>query len=419
VKYSLSDTIWFSVRAVFPNGNKGRRALAKQKFPGLQNCILPNDVQVSRPILPFSGLNYNCSGLSSFKVKLMLRNRGNNAISSIPVSFKYNNNPTVSEMVLDTIDPGDSLEYTFVNTINIIGTSHKMIIKSQLPLDRNYSNDSLNYSFSMAGNPVSSLTQPFSSSVFPPPNWAVISADDPSNTWKRSVSIPGSIGITTNAARMDNFVFNANGSRDFLTTPLIDLSSVANAELTFDRAYAPRFARRDSLIILVSSDCGLNYFPVGYAKGYAELATAPTRSTSFTPSGETQWKADTVDISAYQGDKILIRFVSVSRFGNVLYVDNIKVGGITVSNNNLQSEKQLAIFPNPSESKISIQIPDGVSNEAAFKILGVDGRVLREKVPVKPVNGQQNIDISGLPSGIYNLIVTDKDRVWQSRFSRK
>jgi hypothetical protein len=51
--------------------------------------------------------------------------------------------------------------------------------------------------------------------------------------------------------------------------------------------------------------------------------------------------------------------------------------------------------------------------------LGVDGRILREKVPVKPVDGQQNIDISGLPSGIYNLIVTDKDRVWQSRFSRK
>jgi hypothetical protein len=294
-----------------------------------------------------------------------------------------------------------------------------MIIKAKHPLDRNFSNDSINYTFTMSGNAVAAFTQPFTSSVFPPPSWSVMSMDDPANSWRRSVSIPGSLGISTNAARMDNFIFNAFGSRDFMTTQLLDFSSIADAKLTFDRAYAPRSSRRDSLIIMVSTDCGVNFLPVGYAKGFAELATAPARTTTFIPSGESQWKSDTVDLSAYQGSKIIIRFVSVSRFGNVLYIDNIKAGGITVSLNNLESENRIAIFPNPADSKIAIQLPKEISGEAKVKIIGMDGRLLIEKVLIKPVDGQQNIDISKLPTGNYNLILTDKKKVWQSRFSRK
>jgi len=419
VKYRLGDTVWYSVRAVFPNGNKGRRALAKQKVPGLINCIIANDAQLARPILPIPGLNYNCNGFSNFKIRVMIRNQGNYAISNVPVSFQYNTNATVTEFVTDTIEPGDSLEYSFVNTINIVGTTNKLTLKAKLPQDLNYSNDSLTYSFTTGTAPTTSIIQPFLTSVFPPPGWVVTSFDGPNNSWKRTSSIPGVSGVSTNAVKMDNFIFNAFGSRDYLNTPLINLSSVAFAKLTFDRAYAPRFARRDSLIIQLSSDCGLTYFPVGYAKDYAALATAPTRTTTFIPSGETQWKSDTVDLSAYQGDKILVRFVSVSRFGNVLYLDNIKVGGILVSVNKLVAEKQLHIFPNPAETKISIQVPEGISRAASFKIVGMDGRTVRDNSSVKPVDGQHNIDISKLPSGFYNVLLIDRDRVWQSRFSRK
>ena len=66
-----------------------------------------------------------------------------------------------------------------------------------------------------------------------------------------------------------------------------------------------------------------------------------------------------------------------------------------------------------------IQLPEGISGDASFKIVGIDGRVVREMIFVKPGEGQHSVDVSKLPSGFYNLLLTERSKIWQSRFSKK
>lgn len=418
VPYNLAEALWYSVCAVYPNGNKGRRAVARQKTAGLINCVVPNDAQMSRALSPQAGLTYNCTSFSNYPVKIMLRNRGNNTISNIPVSYKLNNNPSVSEVAPVTLAVGDSAEYQFATGLNLAATTtYKLILVADLSEDVNYVNDSLVVNFTTAANPSPTLTQSFQSATFPPTAWTLTNFGGA--TWVRSPFIPGPLGLSTYAAKMDNFTTNLNGSKDYLTSPVVDLSTFGEVKLTFDRAYAPRLNRKDSLLVLVSTDCGITYQPTGYAKDYAQLATAPAKTTLFTPANVDEWKGDTLNLSAFAGSKILIRFVAISRFGNVLYIDNVKTNGILVANQSLISSQELSLYPDPAERSIHLRLPANITSDAQFSIYGMDGRMMRKDKFSETGNLEQEIEITDLAPGIYQLVVEDKSRLWQSRFVKK
>ena len=419
IGYNLSDTLWYSVCAVFPNGNKGRRALAKQKVPGLTNCILPNDAHMFRSISPLPGLVYNCNNFANYTVRIMLRNSGNNTIFNIPVSYKLNNNSTVSELTTVTLAVGDSVEYPFATSLTLApSTSYKLILSADLSQDLNYSNDTLVINFTTSSNPLPSLSQNFQTSAFPPATWSVTNVKGGA-TWVRSPSVTGILGFATFGAMMDNFSANGNGSRDYLNSPLIDLTVTGEARLTFDRAYAPRLGRKDSLMVLVSTDCGLTYTATGYAKGFAELATAPAKTTLFAPTDGNQWKSDTLDLSAFVGNRIQIRFVSVSRFGNALYIDNVKVNGVLVSLNSLVSKGTITLFPDPAESILQIETPETISNNAEFKIYSMEGRILKKGKMEHDQKQENGINIMSLPAGLYRFTLIDGTKFWQSGFVKK
>ncbi len=81
----------------------------------------------------------------------------------------------------------------------------------------------------------------------------------------------------------------------------------------------------DTLIILVSTNCGANFIDQIYVKGGAELATAPPTGAPFTPTA-TQWRTETVDLSNYDGqDNFSLTFVNFSGWGNRLFIDNINI----------------------------------------------------------------------------------------------
>jgi hypothetical protein len=217
---------------------------------------------------------------------------------------------------------------------------------------------------------------------------------------------------------MDNFTANANGSRDFLLGPLVDLSQIIAPKLIFDRAYASRLSRKDSLMVEVSTNCGRNFVSTGYAKGFAELSTVGSRTTLFVPANDTEWKSDTIDLSPFSGSKLQVRFVNVSRFGNVLYIDNIRTTGI-VSTQNLAETKPFNIYPNPSETKISIELPEFIDANASYKITGMDGRNIETSTISRTGENSADLDVSHFPSGIYSIRITSNGKIWQSRFSRK
>lgn len=56
---------------------------------------------------------------ASEPVQIKIKNYGTSSISSFPVSFRVNNLPVVTETISSTINPGDTLIYTFAHTANL------------------------------------------------------------------------------------------------------------------------------------------------------------------------------------------------------------------------------------------------------------------------------------------------------------
>jgi hypothetical protein len=306
--------------------------------------------------------------------------------------------------------------YQFNTGLNLAaGTSYQLLVLALLPADPFALNDSSKVSFNTAAATAGTFSQNFQSTTFPPTGWAVTNFGF--GTWVRSTGFVGITGLTTAAAKIDNFVANQSGSRDFLSAPLVDLTSAGTARFLFDRAYAPRSNRADSLLVEVSTDCGATFLNAGYAKGQAELATSPAQTLSFLPNEASDWATDTVDLSSYIGNKVLIRLVSVSRFGNALYIDNARVTTTPVAVSDLQKAISFTIVPNPGDQKIRLVLPETRNGASSVRFFAADGRLVLNQA--LPDSEDLVLDISALPVGVYQVMISDGEKLYQSRFVRK
>ena len=159
---------------------------------------------------------------------------------------------------------------------------------------------------------------------FPPTNWSIVNTDN-NITWQ-SASVMGSDGNLTDAARVNNYNYNTSGLEDELLSAAVKLPD-GNSTLSFDVAYAPYDVNNyDALRVEVYTDCGYQYAATLYEKANLALATAPAYTASmFEPSGASEWRNETIDLSAYAGQIVTLKFINVNGFGNALYLDNINL----------------------------------------------------------------------------------------------
>lgn len=174
------------------------------------------------------------------------------------------------------------------------------------------------------------LVEGFQNTTFPPADWAIENSDG-ATTWARSSSA-GGYGQSTASAYMNFFTYNSGSQRDWLTSPVYNLSGVSNAQIKFDYAYR-RFSttsNSDSLQIMYSIDCGNTWTQV-WKRGGASLQTVSTTSTAnFVPTAA-QWKTDSIALPAGVLGKNNVRFafVGINGNGNNLYIDNINIYNVT------------------------------------------------------------------------------------------
>lgn len=124
---------------------------------------------------------------------------------------------------------------------------------------------------------------------------------------------------------------------DIYLQPL-DLTDFEEAYFDFDVAYATTFPNFNTILeVAVSNDCGLTYQTV-YRKTANDLASISITATSstdeaaaFVPDECSDWKKQSADLSAFTGQKVLVRIQastqkinasSVYEWGNNLYLDN-------------------------------------------------------------------------------------------------
>lgn len=157
-----------------------------------------------------------------------------------------------------------------------------------------------------------------------PQDWAVVNPDN-FTAWDVA-QVTGINGNNNNAAVFDNILNPVIGSRDDLVGLNVDLVNETNALLYFDVAYAQNLAgANDSLLIMISTDCGRSFTRTAYAKGGASLASASARNARFTPQTTNDWRVDSLDLTPYVGTNVKVSFVNKSARGNVVYIDNIQI----------------------------------------------------------------------------------------------
>lgn len=329
----INDEQWFSVRARGANDLRSMRQIAVH-YGGttgnnnscLLGCSSDNDAGLSGITSP-NAIIQDCASPTR-PVTVDLENLGLFTETNIPVYYQLDSDPVVAEIYPGSLAPNGSASYTF-NTLLAVPSAgtHRLRIWTDLATDSTVCNDTLALDLTVL-SPIGNFPflEDFESGQFPSIQSFVENPDN-AYTWE-SVSTTGANGNLTNAMYINNYSYNAQGQRDIFNLASIDLtnaSSGAGAELTFDVAHRPFSTTLvDELEVEISSNCGTTYTTV-YSKAGTTLATDSMFTSSWAPSSANDWRNDTIDLSAYLGNVVQIRFVNINGYGNNTYVDNINV----------------------------------------------------------------------------------------------
>ena len=260
-------------------------------------------------------------------------------------------------------------------------------------------------------------TMGFDATTFPPAGWNYVYFN-PNNRMFRAPQ--GGFGLSTGCMKMNNYTgpMNINGQRDYLLTPVLDLSTFSTPSMVrFDVAYARSSASdNDGLLVEASTDCGETWTTL-YSKSGATLSTAATIASAFTPTAS-QWRTDSIDISAYNGaPSLLLSFTSVSGYGNNLYVDNIYIGDLLTGLHGSPSAPVVNVYPNPAGQSLHISM-QGVNQDVTGSIFSVDGRLV-QSFRIHDGAAMHVLDVSRLANGVYSLQLEGEDFLLTKKISKQ
>lgn len=124
--------------------------------------------------------------------------------------------------------------------------------------------------------------------------------------------------------------------KEYLISPVVDISNYERARLRFDRAYTTSFDNYNTVLdVNISTDCGLHFQNI-YSKTQDELATVKGKNyNDWSPTNCNQWMKDSLVLDSFiPYEKIMLQFVIHTdsfvankevKFGNNLFLDNIEV----------------------------------------------------------------------------------------------
>ncbi len=201
------------------------------------------------------------------------------------------------------------------------------------------------------------------------------------------------------------------GQRDRLVSPAFNLTGLSNASLEFQYAYAQRNDRLyDSLIVLVSADCGDTWTRI-YANGPDGSGVFATHqlTSDFWPEVASDWCIEgwgatcvALDLTPWAGSSdVKIAFESYSDLGNPLFIDNVAVSQ-TVGVNETAQLPDLRVFPNPTNGQLNVVLGEN-SHYNEIRVLNHFGQVIYR---VQANQNSQAVVIPdlGLSSGMYFIV---------------
>ena len=235
-------------------------------------------------------------------------------------------------------------------------------------------------------------------SLLIPNDWSIDNPDG-DQTW----AINSSYGYNSSSSiSIENSIYSANGEYDDLNSPMMNFTGSTSISLDFDYAYSlwtdPNSSQfwSDTLIILVSSDCGLTWEKIWEEAGADLVTTNPIfNGFEWFPSNNNDWNSETVNLNNYANtDGVMIKFRNVNQYENNLFLDNINISSNGTTSVDEAQINNVLVYPNPAEKQIVIN-HEGLKQ--IYNILGE--RVIQTY--------QNKIDISNLSKGVYVIKLED------------
>ena len=223
----------------------------------------------------------------------------------------------------------------------------------------------------------------------------------------------GGYGQSAKSLMVDFFTMQT-GSQASIITPKVS-GITANHKLYFNHAYASYAGEADGLKVFVSSNCGATWTNV-YDKSGTALATAANSTSRFFPQ-PTQWYPNTISLSQYAGQELIVKFECNSAYGNNLWLDNFWINTAALGEEEIQAA-QAKLYPNPARDAVKVSLQVSEAGEALVEVINLNGQtVIARSTSVEA--GMQSIDlqVGDLANGVYTVKIALNDRVETLRFT--
>ena len=152
-------------------------------------------------------------------------------------------------------------------------------------------------------------------------DWQIDNPNNGSITWAETTA--AAAGGTTSIF-VNSYQYNSPGHLDHFVSENIDLTAQTGSQLEYDYAYAQyESGYVDEFRISVSTDCSNSWTTLYEESGPDLSTTGAFESNLFVPTAA-QWEHKILDLSAYDGQHVRVRFTLQNDYGNNLYLDNIE-----------------------------------------------------------------------------------------------
>ena len=272
---------------------------------------------------PLPGTFLDCQ--NGVPVTLNVRNNGLSTQGNFNVSYRVDGGATITQLLPGNLAVGAITPVTFAVPLTLASYgAHTIKAWTNLPTDQFHADDTLTYTVNWQATVPLPFTANAEDGLALPTGWSVQNVDG-LYTWSNATMAMGANCATSKAYRMNYHTYFAPWQEDRLLSPLINLAGSAGTHLQFHHAYAPYGSGRDDgLRVEISTNCGTNWTTLYSAAG-AALGTAPQTTANWVPTLCSQWQLHDIDLSAYDGQNVMLRFTGICNFGNDLFLDNITV----------------------------------------------------------------------------------------------
>jgi len=345
-----------------------------------------------------------------------LKNLGDSTISSIDLEYSINGGVSQNYNWTGSLIANDTVIIQLPSiTTTTYGNQELSIVASITSgaIEYDEINNRSLYSFNRSGFYNLPFVEDFENG-FESDKWYVANSDN-SVTWD-TIPTQGLIWSSYSASMQLYSYAPRESQKDGLIGPELIIPSSGTTTLKFDIAYQKKSSSptlQDTMKILISTDCGQSFSNTVYEKAGDDLETLDTLKIDFIPEFASHWRRDSIDLTAYSGQNIMIQFETTNRQGNNLYLDNISIYNgnepVTIQESALN---QFNIFPNPAKSIVTVDASNLPIGTYSIEILNGLGQVITQfETTPKP----NTIDISKWSKGVYVISIRDNITVKTER----